>query len=210
MPSFVYYAVGPAFSPMKAVQRLLSEPRPIRAAVWAVGFVGALYTLTSMILALVGAVPLAPVLIGIRPENYYVWQMIYVIPCIVLAWALASALILLPGKKEKGRPDIERTMSLAGVALASSLFIAWIPMALRTLFQAAGMGQAEFVELLSQPGAWQVLYVSLFVLAGMAAAVLLTLASGQGCLPKAGRGKTAAVGIIAAAAVAGTYSLFIR
>jgi hypothetical protein len=163
-----------------------------------------------MILALVGAVPLAPILIGIRPENYYFWQMIFVIPCIFLAWALASALIRLPGKKEKGRPAVDRTAPLAGVALAASLFIAWIPLALGTLFLAAGMGQAELVELLSQPGAWQVLYVSLFVLAGMAAAVLLTLASGQGCLPKAGRGKTAAAGIAAAAAVAATFVLFIR
>ena len=73
-----------------------------------------------------------------------------------------------------------------------------------------GMGQMEWVELLSRPGAWQVLYTGLYILAGMAAAVLLTLAAGQGCLPKAGRGKTGAVGLAAATVAAAVFMLFIR
>lgn len=210
MMSFVLYAAGAAYAPLKSMRRLLAEPRPLLASARAVGLVGALYALTSLVLALAGAVPLAPVFIGLRPENYYVWQMIFVIPCILLAWGLATAVILGPRKRGRGRAAVEKTLALTGVALAGSLFIAWVPTAIETLFMAIGMGQEELAELLSRPGGWQVLYVGFYILAGMAAAVLLTLAAGQGCLPKAGRGKTGAVGIAAAVIAAVIFILFIR
>ena len=210
MTSFAFYAAGTAYAPLKSMQRLLAEPRPLLASARAVGFVGVLYALTSIVLALMGAVPLAPVFIGLRPENYYVWQMIFVIPCILLAWGLATAVILGPRKRWRGRAAVEKTLALTGVALAGSLFIAWVPTAIETVFMVIGMGQVELVELLSRPGGWQVLYVGLYILAGMAAAVLLTLAAGQGCLPKAGPGRTGAAGIAAAVLAALVFTVFIR
>lgn len=210
MTSFVFYVAGTAYAPLKSMQRLLGEPRPLLASARAVGFVGLLYALTSIVLALLGAVPLAPVFIGLRPENYYVWQMIFVIPCILLAWGLATAVVLGPRKRGRDRAAVEKTLALIGVALAGSLFVAWVPTAFEALFMVIGMGQMEWVELLSRPGAWQVLYTGLYILAGMAAAVLLTLAAGQGCLPKAGRGKTGAVGLAAATVAAAVFMLFIR
>jgi hypothetical protein len=210
MTSFVFYVAGTAYAPLKSMQRLLGEPRPLLASARAVGFVGLLYALTSIVLALLGAVPLAPVFIGLRPENYYVWQMIFVIPCILLAWGLATAVVLGPRKRGRDRADVEKTLALIGVALAGSLFVAWVPTAFEALFMVIGMGQMEWVELLSRPGAWQVLYTGLYILAGMAAAVLLTMAAGQGCLPKAGRGKTGAVGLAAATVAATVFMLFIR
>ena len=136
--------------------------------------------------------------------------MIFVIPCILLAWGLATAVVLGPRKRGRDRAAVEKTLALIGVALAGSLFVAWIPTAFEALFMIIGMGQMEWVELLSRPGAWQVLYTGLYILAGMAAAVLLTLAAGQGCLPKAGRGKTGAVGLAAATVAAAVFMLFIR
>jgi hypothetical protein len=210
MTCFAYYAAGAAYAPLKTMQRLLGEPRALLASARAVGFVGILYALTSIILALGGAVPLAPVFIGLRPENYYVWQMIFVIPCVLLAWGLTAGVILGPRNRWRGRAAVEKTLALTGVALAGSLFIAWVPTAIETVFMVIGMGQEELVELLSRPGGWQVLYVGFYILAGMAAAVLLTLAAGEGCLPKAGRGKTGAVGIAAAVMAAVIFIMFIR
>ncbi|MGZ4887062.1 MAG: hypothetical protein ACXVJK_04850 [Candidatus Aminicenantales bacterium] len=210
MTNFAFYAVGTTYAPLKSMQRLLGEPRPLLASARAVGFVGVLYALTSIVLALMGAVPLAPVFIGLRPENYYVWQMIFVVPCILMVWGLATAVVLGPRKGRRGRAAVKKTAALTGVALAGSLFIAWVPTAIETVFMVIGMGQVELVELLSRPGGWQALYVGLHILAGMAAAVLLTLAAGQGCLPKAGRGRTGAVGIAAAALAAIVFMLFIR
>lgn len=210
MLKFALYAAGAACAPLKTMRRLLGEPRPLLASARAVGFVGVLYALTSIALALMGAVPLAPVFLGIRPENYYVWQMFFAIPCILLAWGLAAAVIFGPRIRGRGWAAVEKTLALTGVALTGSFFIAWLPMAIETLFMVVGMGQQELVDLLSRPGGWQVLYVGFYFLAGMAAAALLTLAAGQGCLPKAGRGKTGAVGIAAAALVALIFVVFFR
>jgi hypothetical protein len=210
MMRFALYAAGAACAPLKTMRRLLGEPRPLLASARAVGFVGVLYALTSIVLALTGAVPVAPVFLGVRPENYYVWQMFFAIPCILLAWGLAAVVIFGPRIRGRGWAAVEKTLALTGVALAGSFFVAWLPTALETIFMVIGMGQGEMVEMLSRPSGWQVLYVGVYILAGMAAAVLLTLAAGQGCLPKAGRGKTGAVGIAAAALVALIFVVFIR
>lgn len=210
MMTFAYYAVVTAYSPVKAMNRLLTEPQPIRPAAQAVGFVGALYALTSAALAMVGAVPLAPVFIQVRPENYYFWQMIFVIPYALLAWVLAAGLIRLVGRREQGGPAFEETASLAGIALAASLFIAWIPMALTTLFMVVGMSQEELVDVLSRPGGWQVFYVLLHLAAAAAAVVLLTLAAGEGHVPRTGCVRVWLAGILAAVVLSGTFMLFIR
>lgn len=210
MWTFAYYAVATVHSPLKAMQRLLAEPRPIKTAGRAVAFVGGLYALASVVLAAAGAVPLAPVLILIRPENYYFWQTFFAVPFALLAWALVAGLIRLVGKREKGAPAFEKTASLAGIALAASLFVAWIPMALTMLFMAVGMSQEEYVEMLSRPGAWQVFYVLLHLAAAAAAVFLLALAAGEGHVRRTGCAKVWLAGILAAAVLSGTFALFIR
>jgi hypothetical protein len=210
MSTFASYAVATAASPAQSMKRLLSEPRPIRRAAQAVGFVGALYAAVSFALAAVGAVPLSTVFLQIAPENYYFWQTVFAVPYVLLVWALIAGLMRLLKNREQGGPAFEKTAALAGIALAGSLFLAWIPLALAALFMVFGMGQAELVDILSRPGLWQVLYFAIYLLAGIAAAWLLTLAAGLGHFKKAGRARTVIVGILAAAVLAGTFMMFIR
>jgi hypothetical protein len=210
MTNFLSYAVGTAFFPFKSMKRLLGEPRPIRAAAGAVVFVGVLYVLTSAVMALAGAVPLAPVFVLIPAENYYFWQMILILPGMLLAWGLVSGLDQILGRRARGRPAFEKTASAVGIALAASLFVAWFPAAFVAFFLALGMSQQELVDLLSQPGGWQTFYVSLYVLAAVAAAVLLTLAVGQGRPKKAGRIRVVLAGGFVAVVLAGMFVLFVR
>src|SRR5512136_799531 len=99
MPSFAYYIVGTALSPRKALKRLLDDKRQVRHSALAVGFVGILYTVTSLALALAGAVPLAPIFLQISPENYYFCQMIFMLPCVFFLWLLLGALVKILGKR---------------------------------------------------------------------------------------------------------------
>jgi hypothetical protein len=144
------------------------------------------------------------------PENYYFWQMILVIPYALLAWILAAGLIRLLGKQTHRGPAFEKTASLAGIAVAASLFVAWIPMALFAGLMAFGMGQEELADLLSRPGGWQAFYILMHLMAGFAAVVLLSLAAGQGHIRKKGWLKPVVSGVLAAAVVAGTFVLFVR
>jgi hypothetical protein len=210
MMRFVYYAFAPAVSPVKALKRLSAEPRPLREAARAVGFVGLLYVLSSVVMALAGAVPMATALILIPPENYYFWQMFFIFPWVLLVWVLVSGLIHILGKRERARPAFERTAAAAGVALAGSLFVAWIPAALAALFLALGMGQQELVDTLSESGVWQVIYIGLYIFAAASAAVRLVLAAEPGRHKKAGRLRTMLIGGLAAAVLAGAFILFVR
>jgi hypothetical protein len=210
MTNFAYYAVGTAFFPLRAMKRFLEEPRPLETAVQAVGFVGLLYAVTSLVLALVGAVPMAPVLIGIKPENYYFWQMLFAVPCVFLAWALAAGVIYLFEKRgEAGLPFL-KAAPLPGIAAAAALFVAWIPMAFGAFFMLIGMNQQELVDLLSRPGAWQVFDFALYVMAGAAGAVLLSLAAAHGRLQKAGLLRPIMAGLLAAVVLAAVFMLFVR
>ena len=210
MMRFAYYIVAPAAYPVRALKRLAAEPRPIRAAARAIGFVGFLYVLTSVVMALGGAVPMAPVLLLIPPENYYFWQMFFILPWVLLVWVLISGLIHLLGKRERARPAFERTAAAAGVAMAASLFVAWVPACLAAVFLALGMSQQELVDILSAPGGPQVIYIGLHIMAAAEAAVLLVLAAGHGHHQRAGRLRQALIGGLAAAVLAGAFVLFVR
>jgi hypothetical protein len=210
MSNFVSYVVVTAASPAKSMKRILKEPRPTLRAAQAVVFVGALYAAVSLALTVAGAVPLTTAFLKIAPENYYFWQTIFAVPYALLAWALVAGLMRLLMKREQGGPAFEKTTALSGIALAGSLFLAWIPLGVAALFMALGMGQEELVDILSRPGLWQVLYFAFYILAGMAAAWLLTLAAGLGHIKRGGRARAVIIGILAAAVLAGTFVLFVR
>lgn len=207
---FAYYAVGPAFFPRRAMARLGCEPHPLRMAAEAIGFVGVLYAATSLALALAGAVPLLTAVLPIPSENYYFWQTFFAVPFAVLGWAAAAGLLHVLGRRGRGRKAFLKTAAPAGVGAAAAMFVAWLPMALAALFLVSGMGQEELAGLLSPPGPWQVFDIALYVMAGAAAVVLLTLAAGYGRLKGSGRARAVLHGTLAAAILSGLYAIFIR
>jgi hypothetical protein len=196
------------FKPGKCMRGLLKMQHPARRVLLAVGGVGVLYLITSAILGLTGAVPTAPVFFGMDVDNYYFWQMIFVLPVILAAWLVSAGVIRILDKREKDRPGFGGTAALAGVALSSALFLAWIPSAVEAAFMAFGMGQGEWVGLLSNPGPWQTAYLVFYAVAAalalrnfMLAARLLRKKSGPGAVMP---------GLAAAALAIGAYILFIR
>jgi len=192
------------------MKRLAGEKRPERAAARAVGFVGVLYVGASIALGACGAVPLASVVLDIAPGNYYVWQAVFAIPYAFLAWAAAALLVRLIGKKEKGKQASKTSAGLTGIAVAAALLAAWMPMAVETFFQVAGMRQQEFVDILSVTGFWQSLYIAAYIAAAAVSVVLLTLAAASGQFKKGRRLRSLLAGIGAAAVLVATFAVFIR
>lgn len=210
MTTFAYYAAGPAFFPKRAMARLGCEPHPLRMAAGAVGFVGALNAMTSLVLALAGAVPLLTAVLPISPENYYFWQTLFALPFAVLGWAAAAGVLHLLGRRGRGRKSFLKSAAPAGVAAAAAMFMAWLPLALEALFLALGMGQPELVGLLSPPGPWQVFDIGLYVLAAAAAMILMTMAADFRHSKGSRRVRAVFRGALAAALLAGLYAIFIR
>lgn len=196
------------FKPGKTMRGLLKMKHPARRAILAVGGVGFLYIITSAILAFAGAVPTAPLFFKLDVDNYYFWQMIFVLPMILAAWLASAGVIHAPGRREKNGPDFGGTAALAGVALGSPLFLAWIPSAVEAAFMAFGMGQGEWVGLLSNPGPWQTAYLVFY--AAAAALALRNFMLAARLLRKKSGLEAVMAGLAAAAVAIGAYVAFIR
>lgn len=137
---------------------------PMRRAALALGLVSLAYALTSFVLALAGAVPLAPVVAGIDVDNYYFYQILFILPLVLAVWVLSSGVLLALGTKGCHRSDV---LAKASRACGRPLLLAWVPSAIEALFAALGMGQQEWVDILSNPGLWQVQYLSVYAAAGI-------------------------------------------
>lgn len=196
------------FKPGKPMRGLLKMQHPARRALLAVGGVGVLYLITSAILGFAGAAPTAPVFFGMDVDNYYFWQMVFVLPVIAAVWVIVSGILQIRGKRVKSGPGFGGTAALAGVALSASLFLAWIPSAVEAAFMAFGMGQGEWVSLLSNPGPWQTAYL-VFYAAAAALALRNFMLGAQILQRKSGLGAVLA-GLSAAAVAIGAFIAFIR
>lgn len=136
--------------------------RPVRAAAAILAGVGVLYVLSSAVLGASGAVPTAPVFFGLDADNYYFWQMIFILPLIFAVWGLAAGVLLAFGRKDFDRRTV---LTDAAMTWAAALLFAWVPSAVQAVFMALGMGQEEWVGILSEPGLWQTAYLGFYLVA---------------------------------------------
>jgi len=193
------------FKRIKARRGFLKGRHPHHRAFLFVGGVGVLYAATSAVLGIAGAVPTAPVFFGLDADNYYFWQMALAVPLVLAAWILASGVLLAVGKKEHGRTAV---LAETAWAWGRPLLVAWVPSAVQAGFMALGMGQEEWVGILSRPGFWQTVYLAFYAGAG-ALAVRDFILAARLVHKKSWLGAVLA-GIAAAAVVLGAYVAFIR
>jgi len=147
-----------------ARQRSYKGRHPLGRAVIVLVAVGALYAASSAALAAAGAVPMAPVFFGLDVDNYYFWQMVFILPLVFAVWLLASGVLLATGKKGFARNAV---LVEAASAWGVPLLFAWAPSAVQAVFMSLGMGQEEWVGILSEPGVWQTIYLGVFLVAGV-------------------------------------------
>jgi hypothetical protein len=208
MPAFLRYSFGTAVSPAKSLDLLARDERRVRHAAEAVLFVGLLYAAVSIALAAAGAVPLAPAFIDIEADNYYAWQALFSLPFVLLNWVLAAGLLQVLGRGKKRAGPFEASLAASGAAAAASLAIAWVPLAVITVFMALGMRQEEMVGILSPPGFWQTVDIAWYVAAGLSAPVFMTLAAAKS--RKLATLRAAAAGLLAGAVLVGAFVVFMR
>ncbi len=190
---------------MKTRLKTFRKRHPMRSAAAGLGLAALAYALSSAVLALTGDVPTAPVLSGIGPDNYYAWQMVFILPLVLAVWVLASGVLLALGTKGCHRSDV---LVRAARAWGAPLWLAWAPSAVRTVFAVLGMGQAEWVDILSEPGPWQTLYLAVHAAAGGWAVWLFVAAART--IHKKSRPAAVATGLAAAVVAVGLYILFVR
>lgn len=140
---------------------------------------GLAFSLTSIAQAACGHFPAVPVILPLRLENYFVWQALLIVPWIVLSWLLVSLLAKGLLGLMGAAVSLRQVMVLLGLGFSSFLFLLWIPHLLTAVLYLLGMSQKEWVDLLSQPGWFQTLYLVLIVLALLTGWLSLNLSQGR-------------------------------
>jgi len=174
MAASFYFFFGTILLPPLAFRRLLADARALGRGFRVVILAGLLHAATSFARAASGAVPMAPTWVKITEYNYLIWQMIFVLPALLLLWVLAAGLIQLLGRRGQKSAAFEATAGLTGYAVGLPLLLLWIPQAIGAGLMLLGMTQAEWVEILSRPGSSQTLFIGVHVLAAIWAFLLLT------------------------------------
>jgi hypothetical protein len=189
----------------KARQRAFARRHPLRRAAFFLALVGLAYAASSTVLALAGNVPMAPVAAGLDIDNYYAWQIVFALPLVFAVWILAAGVLLALGTKGCHRSDI---LVRASRAWGGPLLLAWVPSAVEAGFAALGMGQTEWVEILSSPGPWQTLYLAFYGAAALWALVRFVRAART--IHKTSWAGAVATGFAAAVLAVGLFVLFVR
>jgi hypothetical protein len=178
---------------------------PMRSAALFLGLVGAAYAVTAAVLAVAGAVPTAPVVAGLDVDNYYAFQILFVLPLIYAVWILTSGVLLALGTRGSHRSHV---LVAASRAWGGPLLLAWAPSAVQAGFAALGMGQAEWVGILSELGLWQTLYIGIYAAAAAWAVARFVLAARS--IHKKSWRAAILTGLAAAAVAIGIFVLFVR
>jgi len=190
---------------LRAGYRAFTKRHPMRRAALGLGLTGLAYAATSALLALAGAVPVAPVIAGLDVDNYYAWQIVFILPLIFAVWVLSSGVLLALGTKGIHRSDV---LAKASRAWGGPLLLAWVPSAVEALFAALGMGQTEWVGILSEPGVWQTLYLAVYAAAAVWAAARFVRTARS--IHKRSWPAAIMTGLAAAAVAIAVYALFVR
>lgn len=196
---------GKLFPTLKAWQRVYKKRHPLRRSALFLGAVALVYGIASAVLAVTGAVPLAPVVAGMDVDNYYAWQIVFILPLVFAVWVLTSGVLLALGTKGCHRSDV---LVGASRGWGVSLLLASVPSVVEAVFAALGMGQAEWVGILSVPGVWQTLYLAVY--AAAAAWAVLGFIRAARAIHKRSWPAAVATGLAAATLAAGAFVLFVR
>ena len=103
---------------------------------------------------------MAPVFLPVRLENYHFWQMLFILPLLILIWIFVSVLVHILGRGSRKGGSLRRTLAVFGFSLAGPVILLWVPQTAIAVFYGLGMGQQEMVDILSEPGPAQTLFLA--------------------------------------------------
>ncbi len=153
---------GTVFAPRRAFRRLSDDARPFGRGLRIVVLTGILCAITAMALAAAGAVPMAPIFVLFRTENYYFWQALFTLPLLLATWIGSSIVVHVVGRGRKRGGSLKKTLGLFGFAQAVPLLLVWAVQSVIAVFYGLGMGQQEMVDILSAPSTVQTVFLAIF------------------------------------------------
>lgn len=195
-----------AAHPGRAMRALAAEPRGLRSGARVLLAAGALYALISISLAAAGALPAAPPLLALAPENYYLLQALFILPVLFLAWLAAGGTAYLLSRRGQG--SYESLLAALAPALALPLLLPGFFAAALAIFLALGGRQKDIMDLTASPGVEQAVAMGYPVLAAVWLLGLAVIAVRSA--RRTGRLRAAAAGLAAGAVILAVFVVFVR
>jgi hypothetical protein len=195
-----------AVHPGRALRALASEQKGLRSGARALFAAGGLYALISIGLAAAGALPSAPPLLALAPENYYLLQAIFLLPVLFLAWLAAGGTAYLLSRRGQG--SFESLLAALAPALALPLLVPGFFAAALAVFLGMGGRQKDIMDLTASPGVEQVVAMGYPILA--AAWLLLLAMIAVRSARRIGRLRAAAAGLAAGVVMLAVFVVFVR
>jgi hypothetical protein len=209
MRKFWGYLGGTIIKPYGSFSRLCADSHALQHSLGAILFIGVLYTLTVIGLAIAGADIATPACINIPAQDYYFWEIFFAAPVYILGWILAAGIAQLISKIFRGKGTFEGTLATLGFAITIPSFVTWIPETIGTvLFLSGIMTQKEWQEIIARPGFWQV-FANVYIFVGVAwylVLIPLSVAASQ----KIRWWQSAIVGIVTTVIIGFIMFVFIR
>ncbi len=152
MKRFFGFFFGTVFRPNHAFAALQSDPKRFSKGFRAILTSGFLFTLTAGLLAVGGAQVVAPPILPLGVENYYVYQVFFALPVFLAGWILAGSFARVFGRWKKRTASYPGTLAALGFAFGVPALAAWVPQAVFAALTLLGLGQDEFMDLTARPG----------------------------------------------------------
>jgi hypothetical protein len=207
MRSFVRYFGGTIVRPFSTFESLQSDPKGLAKGFRAIFIPAVLFTITSGLLAVGGALLPAPALIPLGSENYYFYQIFFALPVLLAGWAVAAAVVRPFGRRRGRTGALRGTLAALGFAFGLPALAAWTGQGIFAGLLLAGMSQEEFMDLTAGIGPVRTIAFAgqAFLVAWM---LLLSVAAVRAGLRI--RWKAVPVGILAAAVFLGAVLACLR
>ena len=158
MGPFWEYCRGVFIRPRRTFASLMGDSRRLRHGSIALLITALLYSLTMLLLTLVGGEPAIPPLLAIPTKDYYSVQVLFMTPVMILAWLLAAGVVQLLSRPFGGNGTFEDTLSVLGFGIAAPTYATLVPDTVSGILSLIGViTQKQWNEATTQPGLWQAL-----------------------------------------------------
>lgn len=140
-----------ARSPRIAIAQLAGDPRAALIGFRHVLYLAALWEIAVLLWAMGGATVTMPAFLKLPDDQYYFYELIFLIPMFLLCWMLASGIAYVLSKAFGGRGSFDTLLGGFGMTAAVSGYFALIPDYIQGILWTTGwLPFAEYQELTSR------------------------------------------------------------
>lgn len=154
-------------SPKTVIEQLANDPQAAFIGFKNVIAIGVLYEIAILLWHLAGAVVTLPAFLKIPEQQYYFYELFFLIPMFLATWLLAAGIAYLISKALGGRGSYDTILGGFGITAAVSAYFTLIPDYVQGVLWTTGwVPQPEYLEQTSKG------FLAILVLAYMLAYII--------------------------------------